>query len=113
MNQSTLRRDHDFLMSCRRIIKAMDCDRPIKVSEISSAAALTGITGYYMTYDYALRMIRYVRAHPSEALRLRKHRMWEELAAQVEGLMSRRGLAQRDALAHVMADGTMRGYYMA
>lgn len=113
VTQSTLRRDHDFLMSCRRIIKSMDADKPIKVSDVSAAAAAGGVTGYYMTYDYALRMIRYVRAHPSEAAKLRKRLMWEELAARVDGVMARRGLSQRDALAHVMADGTMRGYYIA
>ena len=53
MTQSTLRRDRDFLMSCRRIIKSMDADKSIKVSDVSAAAAAGGVTGYYMTYDYA------------------------------------------------------------
>lgn len=113
MTQSTMRRDHDFLMSCRRVIRDMASDRPIRVAEISAAAVRTGVTGYYMTYDYALRMIRYVRAHPGKAAALRKRQMWEELAAQVEREMAAWRIGQRDALARVMADGTMRGYQLA
>ncbi len=113
MTQSTLRRDHDFLMSCRRVMKTMASDKPIRVSDVSAAAVSTGVTGYYMTYDYALRMIRYVKAHPDKASGLRKRQMWEELAAQVERVMASQGVNQRDALARVMADGTIRGYQLA
>lgn len=113
VTQSTRRRDHDFLMSCRRVIKTMAADRPIRVAEVSAAAAATGLTGYYMTFDYALRMIRYVRAHPDRATTLRKRSLWEQLAVSVDGMMASTGLSQRDALARVMADGTHRGYQIA
>lgn len=113
MTPSTLRRDHDFLMTCRRVIKTMTVGKPIRVADVTAAATLTGTTGYYMTYDYALRMTRYVRAHPDKAVNLRKRLMWEELAARVDEVMAMQGLPQRDALARVMADGTMRGYQLA
>ncbi len=108
-----MRRDHDFLMSCRRVIRVMACERPIRVAEISAAAVSTGVTGYYMTFDYALRMIRSVIAYPDKAASLRKRQMWEELEAQVEREMAARRNGQRDALARVRADGTMRGYQLA
>ena len=113
MTQSTMLRDHDFLMSCRRVMKEATADKPLRVSDISAAAVTTGVTGYYMTYDYALRMIRYVKAHPDKASGLRKRQMWEDLATQVERVMASQGVNQRDALARVMADGTMRGYQLA
>lgn len=111
--QSTLRRDHDFLMSCRRVMKTMAADRPIRVAEVSAAAVTTGLTGYYMTFDYALRMIRYVRAHPDRAASLRKRAMWLQLASSVDCVVASSGLSQRDALARVMADGTLHGYQIA
>lgn len=101
MHESTLPRHHDLAMRYREAF--LNAPSTASRLEILKAACDASPRGYYISFDYALRMIRFVRRHPEKSLRLRRRLYWLELAGKVDACMEAEKVEQRHALARVLA----------
>ncbi len=115
----TTQRDRDFLRVCRRIL-ALSPRTDLTAAEVAEIAAGSPAPSYYLSYDYARRMVserrrgvRTVRnpmpASDSQPIERRR----DEIVRKVEALMARYpGLKERDAIARVLA-GPASSFFIA
>lgn len=83
------RRDRDFLRAVRREAGRRGADgRPLTVREAVRRAVASPAPSYYVSTDYAWRMVRDDGA-PKRLRRSRKSQMWEELRARYESELAR------------------------
>lgn len=108
-----MKRNREFLANCLKAMGDAPKGTPVTVAAAARIAAQTRQQGYYITFDYALRMLRFIKAHPQKARSIRKLGMWEELQGRVDALVARRGFKERDALAMVLCGPGPSQLYLA
>lgn len=98
-------RNDNFLAAARQVIAAMKTTHgndEITWSEISRQAALRPAPAYYVTYEYALRVIRVLRHGRMGMRRDRRREMFEEINNKVSVIENLTGSSLPAALDYVL-----------
>ncbi len=105
MHDLILQRNSDFLAATRQVIAAMKTtpgNDEMTWGEISRQAALRPAPTYYVTYEYALRVIRVLRHGRMGLRRDRRREMFEEINRKVTAVQNATGTSLPSALDYVL-----------
>ena len=95
-------RDRAFLTACRKL-GSTERGRKMSARELAHTAAKNPAPGYFITYDYALRILRGTEANERRGSEARRRN--EEIRLRVSRVAARRKLHAADALTHVLEGG--------
>ena len=98
-------RDNDFVAKCRKICDGLHPGERISCHELAHRAISGGAPSYYVTFDYAYRMLRSLRHNrlPPNYNPL-KRLMWTEIADKTDNYKRQMGIkTDTEALAIVLA----------
>lgn len=103
----TNQRDHDFMAACRKIQLSPKA-RTLTCAQIAALAAASPVPSYYITFSYALRLLRKGDASLSSTAAARM----ADIRNKVHRLMLTRQLTDTDALSLVLAGPSKAGFYL-
>lgn len=109
-------RDEDFMKACRRSVSDLhDEGRTPTTLEIVRRAINSEAPSFYVSYDYARRMLRrYRRNRLSPAIGGEKRMLWHDIDTQVELMKSTHRFATcGQALAAVLTSCTASRFYIS
>lgn len=98
-------RDNDFIAKCRKICDGLHPGERISCHELAHRAISGGAPEYYVTFDYAYRMLRTLRHNrlPPNYNPL-KRLMWAEIAEKADHYKCQMGIkTDTEALSIVLA----------
>ena len=96
-------RNRDFLRACRRIIDRADPSTPLTIKEVAAAAAASPAPEFYLSYEYALRIISSPEPKRQCATAGAVIRRRRELLARLDAMLAANpGMDRRDALVRVL-----------
>lgn len=101
------RRDLDFMAACRKVM-ANSGNRRLTCAYIAITAAASPAPSFYITFDYALRLLRRADSSLSSTAAARM----AYIRARVDRLVASRGLSDSDALSHILAGPSPQGFYL-
>lgn len=107
----TSTRNRHFMDACRTVI-ATDTG-PLTSGYIARKAAAMPAPGYYVSFDYALRVLRYMRRSgiiPRQGNGAGA--LWRELGCKVTALQQRHCISDSEALSRVLADGNASSFFI-
>lgn len=107
-------RDRDFLKVCRRIRENQGGAR-LTMRQVAGKAVKTEAPGYYVTFDYAYRMLRLLRnGRISPDYNRIKIQQWEELRVKVDKVRKSYGIRDdATALGLVLAGGRASRFFIS
>lgn len=107
-------RNKDFLAVCKRIVEESRGER-LTSRRLVKRAIESNAPSYYVTFDYAYRMLRRMRngTLPRDYNRIRK-RQWEEIMMKVDRVKESYGMRDdATALGMVLAGGRASGFFIS
>lgn len=107
----TATRNRHFMDACRTVIAT--ATGPVTSGYIARKAAAMPAPGYYVSFDYALRVLRYMRRSgfiPREGKGAGA--LWRELCSKVTALQQRHRIPDSEALSRVLADGKASSFFI-
>lgn len=105
-------RDRDFLAACRRYI-ARSSRTDLTVSEVTAAVAAEPAPAYYLTYEYALRILREKPADTGRGTAAAIIRRRRELTERFNAYMAANPSADpRDAVMTIL-ESTASSYFIS
>ena len=112
MKHTLNRRQHDFLLTCRQILRASRSY--IKPCDLARKALAQKAKEYYIDEDYAYRMVLEFIKHGKMPTRRSTRDMCLELTGRVTALKaSQPGLSTMPALKAVLESGTASRFFMS
>lgn len=98
-------RDQDFVAKCRKICEGLHTGEHISCQELAHRAITNGAPGYYITFDYAYRMLRTMRRDRlPPGYNPLKRLMWTEIAQKADHYKKQMGIkTDTEALSIVLA----------
>lgn len=103
-------RHRDFLSACRRVIA--ESTSPLTAAQVAEKAAKSPAPWFYVSYQHALRRIRFLERHGfNDVSTSETRKLYDELYRRVRRLMQSRGISDADALAAVLAAGNAPEFY--
>lgn len=98
-------RDRDFIAKCRKICDGLYPGEHISCHELVYRAITNGAPSYYVTFDYAYRMLRTMRRDRlPPGYNPLKQLMWTEIAEKADHYKSQMGIkTDTEALSMVLA----------
>ncbi len=98
-------RDNDFVAKCRKICDGLYPGEHISSHELVHRAITNGAPGYYVTFDYAYRMLRTMRRNRlPPGYNPLKRLMWAEIAEKADHYKSQMRIkTDTEALSMVLA----------
>lgn len=108
-------RNNDFIRQCRKMTLDAPSGKHLTMRQIAEKAICGGAPRYYVTFDYAYRMLRKWRngdfSDKCDDIRVRQ---WRELAAKTDELKSKNpGLTDYTALGRVLAFDTASRFFIS
>lgn len=115
MKEFLKNRDHDLLVSARRLIDGREAGTPIRIHDLAVAAINTTAPHYYLTFDYAYRHLRRYRRDSSlfggDSLRAVQMR---EIISKVDAMKARADtITDHVALMRVLADSRASRFFLS
>lgn len=97
--------------TCRKVI-ASSTDKQLTLKKVAAMAGKSSTGGYYLTFDYALRVLRRMRRYHTPVPDNSAGRRMAEIERRTAALQQRRGLTDREALTMVLADGSASSFFI-
>ncbi len=107
-----IQRTADFTQACKEAIESTHGSK-ITAEKIANIAAASKPKGYYLSFDYALRRLRYMRTHPEHTY---KYSSTARRMAEIDRRTAnwqKHGFSDREALALVLADGWASSFFLS
>lgn len=106
------KRNADFMKQCRRQMQLTPMGQPIIMSEILERAIAAQPPEYYLSFDYALRRLRRMRASHVRSARRSNTALWDELNEKVARRQKRSGISDRQALIDELREGAPSSFHI-
>lgn len=108
----TYRRDTDFMKTCRKVMQESG-KKQLTTRKITEIASKMPAPGYYVTFTYALRVIRSMNNKKLHTKTDFASKRWEELKLRVNALTKRHNISDTEALARVLAQGGATSFFIS
>lgn len=106
----TALRNRHFMDACRRVMKADNGHLTSAI--IAQQAAMTRAPHYYISFNYALRILRRMRRGYAHRTGNEAGAMWREIDERVFNLEHRHHISDSEALARVLAEGNASSFFL-
>ncbi len=106
-------RNRHFMEMCRRVMASIPPYEEIRISEVARMAANQEAPFYYVTYTYALRVLRVMRHGHIKMQNDRRAQMFREIMKRCEKKMIRYDCDLAGALTMVLAEGRASQFFIS
>ena len=109
------KRNRDFIDASRKVIASMKNNNEthfMTFAEIARRTAASPAPAYYVTHEYALRVLRVMRHGRLGMRRDRRREMFQELDNKVSVMQMRTGMSLPDALWHILENCPASSFFI-